>query len=172
MVQRDPNTPAHRYGGIFLIIGWILGIGLFSALLHQMLYAKKEPVYTLQGGKLELTLPRARDGHFYLTAKINGITTDFMIDTGATLIAIPENQAKQAKLKSSHPITLNTANGTTTGYLTQIKQFTLDTVHFSNIKAVIIPDTKDDTGLLGMNFLQNFEITQNSEMMQLTLTKQ
>ena len=71
------------------------------------------PEQVVEGGETRVMM--GRDGHFWITAKVNGETVNFMVDTGATLTAVSERTADRIGLKprtGGIPVSLNTANGT------------------------------------------------------------
>ena len=71
--------------------------------------AALEP-YTQTSG--ELVIPRQRDGHFYVRGEINHQPVNFLIDTGASSVAISTPVARAAHLPEGRAITVSTAGGT------------------------------------------------------------
>ena len=85
-----------------------------------------------------------------------------MIDTGASIVALPEEIAKAAKLSKDQDVILKTAGGTSKGYQTTIDKLTLMNFSFNSVMAEIIPGNQ---ALLGMNVLSQFTITQTGDQM-------
>ncbi len=71
-------------------------------------------------GFIEVRLLSNGQGHFVLDGAINGQVVHFMLDTGATDVAIPESLAKDLNLQRGSPVMLSTANGRTEGYRTRL----------------------------------------------------
>ncbi|HAT9304438.1 TPA: TIGR02281 family clan AA aspartic protease, partial [Legionella pneumophila subsp. pneumophila] len=109
-------------------------------------------------------------GHYWIKGKINEYPVEFLVDTGATLVAIPQGLAKDLKITGRYPVTIETANGKVTGFLTRLQHLSFGEFHLQNVKAVIIPENDDNTVLLGMNVLSQFHMIQQGK--QLILKRQ
>ena len=102
-------------------------------------------------------LERQDDGHFYAKAQVNGANVNFMVDTGASGIALSTSDARRAGLqfsKSEFEVVGRGASGPVEG-----KYVTLDRVRLGNksvedTEAVILDG--GDQSLLGQSFLQQF----------------
>jgi aspartyl protease family protein len=110
----------------------------------------------------KLVLTRSADSHFYIDGNINGVSIHFLIDTGASIVALPEEIAKAAKLVKEEDVILKTAGGTAKGYQTTITQLTLMSFSFKSVTAEIVPGSQ---ALLGMSILSQFTITQTADQM-------
>ena len=115
-----------------------------------------------------VTLPRARDGHYYLTATINGTPLRFAVDTGATDMVLTRADAEAAGLS---PDNLNylgrasTANGEVRTAYVRLDQVELGGVRDTDVPAVV-NEGEMRQSLLGMGYLQRWgriEIT-NGEL--------
>ena len=103
-----------------------------------------------------MTVPLASDGHFWVTAEVNGRALEFLIDTGATFTGIGRDAAADVGVKpdpGKAPLELQTANGVIIATLGKA-----DTLRFGNIEVrglpVAVPqNTADDTQVIGMNLL-------------------
>lgn len=169
MTHNNNQSESKRLGTIFLVIGWILFLGLVSFLSHYYLYAPKTPIVIQNNAGTKITIPRSEDSHFHIMGAVNSIPISFLIDTGATTVTIPEKIAHRAKLVRERKITAQTANGLAEGYITSIPKLTIGPLIFEDVRAIIIPELGDNDGLLGMNILQYFNIEQNYESMILTI---
>lgn len=155
--------PERSLGWRLLIIAWLC----FFALLYAFFYFYKsaKPAARVQIENGVVIIQPDASGQYRLSGAINGQVVEFMVDTGATMVAIPQNVAQRLGLKNQYPITVKTANGSVTGYLTR-----LETVHFAQftlnqVKAVIIPADNHQLVLLGMNVLSHFTITQQNHQL-------
>ena len=115
------------------------------------------PQQVVEGG--ETRIPIAPDGHFWLTANVNDVPIDFMIDTGATLTAVSAKAATRAGLeprKGGLPVVLNTANGSIMADITAIEELRFGNVAAFGLDAVIAPNL-GDTSVIGMNLLSRLK---------------
>ncbi len=103
-------------------------------------------------------------GHYFMTGEINGTKSTFLVDTGASSIALPQSLATQAKIICSGKfITVHTANGEIRACLANVPKLSLSPFEFKNIEVLIHPNL--EMPLLGMTILQKFNIEQrNGEM--------
>lgn len=111
------------------------------------------PKQEVSGG--ETRIPLSRDGHFWISADINGAPARFMVDTGATLTALSPGTAEAAGVESSalgRTVLLRTANGQV-----QAKLVTLGEVRFGNVVArdldAVVAPGLGETNVIGMNLL-------------------
>lgn len=103
----------------------------------------------------ETRVKRARDGHYWLRAEINGYPANFLVDTGATLTAVSSETAAAAGLEPRQaglPVRMQTANGAVAAELTTIDELRFGNVAARGLDAVIAPGL-GPTNVIGMNFL-------------------
>ena len=110
-----------------------------------------------------------RYGHYVVEGEINGHAVTFIVDTGATTIAIPENIATKIGLKKGKQFYASTAGGKSLSYTTYIDKVSIGSIEKRNMRAVINSASTDDLILLGMNFLQDLQLEQSGG--KLTLKK-
>lgn len=151
-----------------MIIGWIVGLGLLTLLFSNILDGQFNPnrqvaTQVSDGGVREVVLQRNRFGHYVASGEINGHTVEFLLDTGASDVSIPQSVGSALGLKRGQPITYNTANGNITAYQTRIDDLRLGSIELHDIPASINPYKGDDTILLGMSFLKHLEFTQRDD---------
>ena len=110
-------------------------------------------------------------GHFTTTGQMNGATTRFLVDTGATTIAMSTGEAKRlgiSYLKSQRGIS-NTANGQVAYYHISLDTVKVGDVTLHQVDAAVIDGAGMDITLLGMSFLNRLEMKRAGST--LTLTK-
>ncbi len=105
-------------------------------------------------------------GHFMALGSINGQATQFMVDTGATTVALGAPEAKRMGLDyaAGKPVGLNTANGQTVGYLLTLRSVRVGDVEISNVEAIVSPQSMPYV-LLGNSFLTRFSMRRDSDQM-------
>jgi aspartyl protease family protein len=155
-----------KLGKHMLYAAWIIALLMLTWLFSGWL--EDDPNRAVGGrvsadGAREVVLTRGRDGHYLANGRINGVEARFMLDTGATLVAIPEKLARKMGLESGPPIQVETANGTVTAYLTRLNSVSLGNIELYNIRATINPQMEGEEILLGMSFLRKLEFTQKED---------
>lgn len=102
-------------------------------------------------------------GHYFIDGTINGKPLTFLVDTGATAVALPREIAYVARMSCDEQVRMNTANGSASACLAVISTLKFGPFTLKNVPATIVPNL--DQPLLGMNVLQQFKIEQdNGEM--------
>ena len=153
-----------KLGMMFTTAGWILGFLLLALVFGRIIDQQNNPnqsIATVQGaGSQEIVLLRNRNGHYVFDGEINHHKVTFLVDTGATITAIPAHLQQTLGLKAGARASVSTANGVTTAYLTRLDQLALGDIELHNVKASIIQGMAVDEVLLGMNVLKNFELVQ------------
>ncbi len=113
-------------------------------------------------GRLMVALARARSGHFVAEGEINGHGVTFLVDTGATDVAISEKAARKIGLQFGPRIMVMTAAGPATGWRTRLERVSLGSLSLDNVRATITPGLGREA-LLGMSFLQYFDLRQEGD---------
>jgi aspartyl protease family protein len=157
-------SPGRGVGKLMWIVAWALGLFLATRFFGQWQDAQRNPNQVLssqQGaGFVEVQLAGNGQGHYLANGQINGQTVAFLLDTGATDVAIPAAVAEQLDLQRGTPISLHTANGSSTGYRTRLARLQLGAIVLSDVRALVVPGMQGDEILLGMSALKQLEFTQ------------
>lgn len=119
-----------------------------------------EPVVVFGIKENTTTLTADRRGHYVFTGYINNKRVKFLLDTGATSVAIPEHLADYLELSRGQQFYANTANGRAIAFNTLINKVAVGNIEQLDVKGAILPGMKGDEILLGMTFLKNLEMTQ------------
>ena len=163
--------PTRRTGMRMLAIAWLLIIAgvfwYFSDWEVQQSNPNTARVLNQQQG--ELKLMRNRAGHYVAEGEINGRHVTFLLDTGATWVALPTVLARELGLKRGAAITVQTANGATVGYQTRLESVRLGPLEMRDVGALVTDGMEAGTVLLGMNFLKRLELTQRGGEMVLRM---
>lgn len=146
------------------VVAWIIFLVIlfagFDYLISQRINPNQNIVTTVDGFQKEIILQRNSYGHYISSGTINGHRVTFLLDTGASDIAIPEAIANRIKLNKGRAIVVKTANGNTKAYRTRLDSVALGEIKLYDLNATILPNITGDEILLGMNFLKHFEIIQ------------
>jgi aspartyl protease family protein len=161
-----------RLGQSMLILSFLLGLGgltfFFEGELQRQTNPNQNPLsMVLNSGVKEVTLKQNRQGHYVASGSINDVPVLFLLDTGATDVAIPESVALKAGLQPGSASRASTANGVVTVYSTQVDELRLGNILLEDINASITTSMFGDTILLGMSALRQVEFSQRDD--QLTL---
>lgn len=138
--------------GILLLLTWAANLFLFSDTKVMQIESA-----TRSDGSIQVMLQANRQGHFVAPGQINGQPVRFLVDTGATTVAIDAALAKQLNIKRGWPQQIQTASGQVRGYSAVLDSVTLGDIRLQRVNAVIIPELGTDT-LLGMSFLKELTL--------------
>lgn len=107
-------------------------------------------------------------GHFVAEGTINGGVVRFIVDTGATTIALPARDAQRLGIdyRKGRPVATQTANGTARGYLVKLDTVKLGGIELNGVDAMVLEGGLEIT-LLGMSFLNRVEIKHEGRTMTL-----
>ena len=142
----------------------VLGVFFFSNVLEKQFNPNPAPgTRDGQGGVREVVLKRNRQGHYVTTGKINGQKVIFLLDTGATGVAIPEPIARELGLERGRAYRTQTANGTSTSFATRLGEVSIGDIRLLNVDAGIATGLRMEAILLGMSFLKHIEFTQRGD---------
>ena len=119
-------------------------------------------------GDTTIVLPMGSGGHFNAAGAINGKPVNFMVDTGATTIALSQAEANRIGLdwKRGRPGMSSTANGPVPVYAVNLTSVRVGTVEIANVAAVVLPSDMPLV-LLGNSFLNRFSMRRDSDVMRL-----
>jgi aspartyl protease family protein len=105
------------------------------------------------------SLRKEGDGHFWATAYVNGTPVKFLVDTGASLVALSERDARRIGINTdelNQNAEVRTAAGRVKASTAMIDSIEIDGVTVKNVQAVVI-DKGLEHSLLGMSFLNRLD---------------
>lgn len=155
-----------------ILAAWVVLIGLLTLLFQQRMEQADNPNQQLEplGSKGQgLVLRRNRAGHYVAPGEINGRPVSFLVDTGATEIAIPERVARRLGLPKGATTQTITANGQAEVWNTRLDRVRLGPILQHRLPAVILPNMPGDQVLLGMRFLRPLELLQRDDQLQIRM---
>jgi aspartyl protease family protein len=113
-----------------------------------------------QSGSRTLSIPRDARGHFQTDARIDGQRIDFMVDTGASVIALNERSAARFGFRpvpADYKATVSTANGTIKAARTRLAMVDVGGIVVRDVDAMVLPDEALSENLLGLSFLSKLK---------------
>lgn len=118
----------------------------------------------------EVVIPAGSGGHFVLDGAINGRVTRFMVDTGATSVALSREEADRLglDLKGSRTLMSSTAAGVVPVQQIMLARLRLGEVELTNVTAVVTPAPMPYV-LLGNSALSRFQMRRENDVMRLEL---
>ncbi|WP_219062411.1 TIGR02281 family clan AA aspartic protease [Pseudomonas sp. UMAB-08] len=168
------QVPGKRAGRVLMILAWGAALFLATRFFGQWEARQENPntaVTSQHGdGYIEVQLLSNGQGHFVSSGQINGQTVQFLLDTGATDVAIPAKVADTLRLKRGMPVTVNTANGRSEGFRTMIDRLQVGDIVLHDVRALVAPGLEGEQILLGMSAMKQLEFTQRGGTMLLRQT--
>jgi aspartyl protease family protein len=150
--------------GLKMFVGWVLIFGAafviftlkdeFLTLGNRVLIETRGGVEETAGG--EVRIRQAPDGHFWVTAEMNGEPVRFLVDSGATTTSISRDTAERAGIEPSRGFQamVQTANGVVMVDRGRAESLKVGSIERDNV-AVHISDAFGDLNVIGMNFLSS-----------------
>lgn len=130
------------------------GLGLIAAYALAPPAAETPAPAPAAAGPRTHTLFADGDGHFTARATINGTAVDLLVDTGATLVALTEADARRLGLTpDSYPHRVATAGGEAAAAVVRLKDVAIGPVRVRDVEAMVLEGDALPHSLLGMSFL-------------------
>ncbi len=136
-----------------IVLGLMAGYGLWTEMQSDV---RRQAV--MVGDRMEV--PRAPDGHYYLTLEVAGTPVEFMVDTGATNVVLSRRDAERVGVDLDGLMYLGqaqTANGTVRTARVRLDDVTLGPWRDDRI-AAWVNEGEMDGSLLGMDYLGQFHV--------------
>jgi len=117
-------------------------------------------------GGTRIVLPVSSGGHFMTQGAINGRTVSFMLDTGATSVAMSEADAQRIGLDytKGQPVRINTANGVAPGYRVRLNSVRIGDVEVFDVDGIVSQQPMPFI-LLGNSFISRFSMRRDADQM-------
>ncbi|WP_375588254.1 TIGR02281 family clan AA aspartic protease [Hoeflea alexandrii] len=163
---------AHRNIGEMvknLLIWVVMILGLATGWLYQD--QAKEAVLRVAGGLAPgrpvtvsdekgqaVLIRKSLNGHFEAAGDVNGQPVNFLIDTGATSIALSHRDALSIGFTEgelNYSLIINTANGQARAAPVRLDSVAIGTVERRGLRATVAEPGRLDQSLLGMNFISS-----------------
>jgi aspartyl protease family protein len=152
--NRDSLGKLAQYAAIWglIFLGAVAVVGLWGD-IRQTVQPRQS---VMAEGRIEL--PRAPDGHYYLTAQVNGVPLRFVVDTGASQIVLSQQDARRAGIDTGSLVYTGrafTANGEVRTAPVRLDRVEVGPIRDTNVRAVVNGGEMAGS-LLGMAYLQRF----------------
>ena len=118
------------------------------------------------GSSVPLVLGQGNNGHYFVDGSINDHFLNFVVDTGASVVTLPQAVASAAGLRCMSQASMHTGNGVSQVCKTVIPKLRFGTFLLRDVEAVIAPNLNQP--LLGMNVLKRFRVEQDGGQMKLS----
>jgi aspartyl protease family protein len=153
---------------ILITAAVLAGLGTFMAQMADRITPASatmarpvEPVVmAAQIGTRSVSIPRDARGHFAIDGRIEGQRIHFMVDTGASVIALNEKSAQQFGLRpmpGQYTAAVNTANGIIRAAPTRLAMVEIGGLIVRDVDALVLPDESLSENLLGLSFLSKLK---------------
>lgn len=122
------------------------------------------------GGSGQTTLLADSRGHFITTGSINGMSVRFMVDTGASSIALSTAEARRLGINylAGRRGQASTANGVVPMYLVKLDNVRVGDITLNNVEGSVLESAGLNYALLGMSFLNRTQMTRDGDRLTLT----
>ena len=155
---------------LMILAAVLVGLGTYMAQMADKISPapasaspspKKADTETVaQASGRSLNIPPDARGHFQTDGRIEGQRISFMIDTGASLVALNEKSAARFGLRpsrSDYNAIVSTANGTIKAARTRLAMIELGGLVVRDVDAMVLPDEALSENLLGLSFLSKLK---------------
>jgi aspartyl protease family protein len=154
---------------IMIFAAFIAGLGTLMAQMADKITPalahsaspKADVVATVAlAGSRSISIPRDARGHFETEGRIEGQRIGFMVDTGASMIALNEKSAARFGLRPARGdfnATVTTANGTIKAARTRLAMVDVGGLVVRDVDAMVLPDEALSENLLGLSFLSKLK---------------
>ncbi len=123
-----------------------------------------------QPDKITAKIWRDQSGAYTTVGSINGRTVNFLVDTGATAVAMHANQARRLGISyriDGNPIYVNTASGTARAYDVTLDRVQVGDISISQVRGFVIDTDGPPRVLLGMSFLNRVTMEDQGDLLML-----
>ena len=120
------------------------------------------PAPAVANNSRTLVLKAGNGGHFDVEARVDGRRIQFMVDTGASQVALRESDAARLGIRPTprdYTIKINTANGVGRAALVQLRMIEVGNIVVRDLPELVSPDSALGVNLLGMSFLSRVRWT-------------
>ena len=117
-----------------------------------------------------VTIPRDQRGMYFTIGSINGLPVKFLVDTGATTVAMNSVHARRLAVNyrmEGQETTVSTASGLARAYRVRLDKVTVGEITLHNVVGVVLEGGFPEEVLLGMSFLGQLEMKRDAGVLHL-----
>ena len=161
-----------RLGRLMLFGAWAVGLVILALYFQDLLDEQENPNRDIEvtldsEGLAQVVLQRNRAGHYVANGRINGEPVVFLVDTGATDVALPLAVARRLELRLGPARMARTANGNVQTWSALLDSVDLGGLEARRVRASVLPNMPGEEVLLGMSYLKRFELIQRGNTLAL-----
>ena len=169
---RSTDDLPSRLGKVMLFAAWIVGLAMLALLFQRLLSDRENPNRDPEAirdaqGRPQVVLQRNRFGHYVANGRINGEPVVFLVDTGATDVALPLRVARRIGIPLGAVGMAKTANGNIRTWSAWLDSVDLGGLTAKRVQASVLPNMPGEEVLLGMSYLKRFDLIQHGDILTL-----
>ncbi|MDM8348020.1 TIGR02281 family clan AA aspartic protease [Pseudomonas sp. sp1636] len=106
--------------------------------------------------KRQLSIAKGIGGHYWVAGSVDGHSVQFLVDTGATSVALNDGHARRLGIDYrvvGRPLQVSTASGTVRGWRINLNSVKIGSLEVLGVEAVVLEGGSPTEALLGMSFL-------------------
>jgi aspartyl protease family protein len=161
-----------RLGRAMLFAAWVVALVILVLLFQRLVSDRENPNRDVEAaldaeGRAQVVLKRNRAGHYVAGGRINGEPVVFLLDTGATDVALPFAVARRLGLPLGEERVSRTANGNVRTWSTRLDSVDVGGLTARRVRASVLPNMPGEEVLLGMSYLKRFDLIQRGNTLTL-----
>lgn len=157
----DPSRSLLVVAATFIVLLGAMSWG-FGLLFERQQHPNRDIEADASGPRV-VELEANRAGQYLVPGEINGERVTFLVDTGATHVAVPAEIADRVGLRRLGDVAVETAGGRTRASRTVTDRLAVGGIERREVRGSINPSMAGDYVLLGMTFLRHLDLRQQGD---------
>ena len=150
----------------FLVDGKKVSMGLQQSGVRASFFSEEKNIENKF-----VRIPRDNMGMYRTSGLINGVPVKFLVDTGASQVAMNENTARRVGLQYKlygKKTNVSTASGISLAWFIPLKKISVGGVELKQVNALVVKGAGPEEVLLGMSFLKQLKMQDDGNLLKLT----